>query len=155
MTLAMDTAKSFTSLVQLKVVSSFDPVNDAVMLTSEAAKLGKKQFSADGSIKMLSSAPNKLTYTATVKGDQLAVFSEIYYPIGWKAFVDGKETPILKVNYLLRGLELKDGTHRIEFTYDLPKYKMYSTISLIGSILMFGLFGFAVYVSWRKRKSAK
>jgi hypothetical protein len=155
MTLAMDTAKSFTSLVQLKVVSSFDPVNDAVMLTSEAAKLSKKKFSADGSIKLLSSAPNKLKYTATVKGDQLAVFSEIYYPIGWKAFVDGKETPILKVNYLLRGLELKDGTHQIEFAYDLPKFKMFSTISLIGSIVMFGLLGFAIYVSWRKRKSAK
>lgn len=155
MTLAMDTAKSFTSLVQLKVVSSFDPVNDAVMLTSEAAKLSKQKFSADGSIKLLSSAPNKLKYTATVKGDQLAVFSEIYYPIGWKAFVDRKEVPILKVNYLLRGLELKDGTHQIEFAYDLPKYKMYGTISLIGSILMFGLFGFAIYISWRKRKSAK
>lgn len=155
MTLAMDTAKSFTSLVQLKVVSSFDPVNEAVMLTSEAAKLSKKQFSGEGSIKLVSSAPNKLKYTATVKGNQLAVFSEIYYPIGWKAFVDGKETPILKVNYLLRGLELKDGTHRIEFTYDLPKYYTYSAISLTGSIILTLLLGAAIFMEVKKRKQKK
>lgn len=154
MTLAMDTAKSFTSLVQLKVVSSFDPSNEAVMLSSVASKLSKKQFSGEGTIKLLSSAPNKLKYMADVKGDQLAVFSEIYYPIGWKAFVNGKETPILKVDYLLRGLELKDGKNEIEFTYDLPKYEMYNTISLIGSIIMFGLFGLALFVSWKKRKTA-
>lgn len=152
MTLQLDTTKSFTPLVQLRVVSSFDPANDAVMLSSFADKLTKKKFSGEGSVKLIASRPNKLTYTADLKGDQLAVFSEIYYPIGWKAFVDGKETPILKVNYLLRGLELKSGTHKIEFTYDLPKYYTIGMVARIGSIILFGLLGFAIYYSWRKKK---
>lgn len=152
MTLQMDTAKSFTSLVSMKVEDSFDPVNEAVMLSSVASKLTKKKFSGEGSIKLIASRPNKLTYNADVNGNQLAVFSEIYYPIGWKAFVDGKETPILKVNYLLRGLELKDGPHKIEFTYDLPKYHTFNMIARIGSIILFGLFGFGIYYMWKKKR---
>ncbi|AEA42234.1 YfhO family protein [Fluviicola taffensis] len=152
MTLEVDTAKSFTSLVQLKVVSSFKPSSEAVMLSDFANKLSKKKFSAEGTIKLTSSVPNKLTYQATVKGNQLAVFSEIYYPIGWKAFVNGKETDILKVDYLLRGLELKDGDNKIEFVYDLPKYGTYTIYARMGSILLIGLFGFSIYYSWKRRK---
>ena len=155
MTLQMDTAKSFTSLVSMKVEDSFDPRNEAVMLSSVASKLTKKKFSGNGSIKLIASRANKLTYKADVNGDQLAVFSEIYYPIGWKAKVDGKETPILKVDYLLRGLELKDGPHQIEFVYDLPKYHTYSMIARVGSIILFGLFGFGVYYFWRTRKKTE
>lgn len=152
MTLEMDTTKSFTSLVQLKVESSFDPVNEAVMLSDFASKLSKKKFSGEGSIELKSSTPNKLTYTANLKGDQLAVFSEIYYPLGWKAFVDGKETPILKVDYLLRGLELKNGPHKIEFIYDLPKYYKVNMIARVGSLILIVIFGLAFFLTWKKKK---
>jgi hypothetical protein len=152
MTLQVDTTKSFTPLVLLKVVSSFDPANEAVMLSEFGDKLSKKKFSGEGSIKLVSSAPNKLTYQADLKGDQLAVFSEIYYPIGWKAFVDGKETPILKVNYLLRGLELKGGSYKIEFVYDLPKYTTVNMIARIGSFILIMLIALACFLEWRNRK---
>lgn len=151
-TLKMDTTQSFTSLVQLEVVNSFDPGNEAVMLSTVADKLSKKKFTGEGTIKLISSAPNKLEYTATVKGDQLAVFSEVYYPIGWKAMVDGKETPILKVDYLLRGLELKNGTHKIEFVYDLPKYALFNTIALIGSIVLVLSFVGLIWFKFSKKR---
>lgn len=152
MTLQVDTTNSFTPLVQLKVVSSFDPANEAVMLSEFGSKLSKKKFSGEGSIDLVSSAPNKLTYKANLKGDQLAVFSEIYYPLGWKAFVDGKETPILKVNYLLRGLELKGGPHKIEFVYDLPKYYTVNMIARIGSIILLLLTLGALYLQFKNKK---
>lgn len=152
-TLQMDTAKSFTSLVYLKVEDSFDPANEAVMLNSVAKELSKKKFSGEGSIKEISSAPNKLVYQADLKGDQLAVFSEIYYPIGWKALVDGKETPILKVNYLLRGLELKGGKHKIEFVYDLPKYHTLGMVARISSLILLLGLAFMVFKEFRKRKN--
>jgi hypothetical protein len=150
--LQIDTTNSFTSLVKLKMESTFDPSTEAVMLTDFANKLTKKKFSGEGSIELKSSVPNKLTYTANVKGDQLAVFSEIYYPLGWKAFVNGKETEILKVDYLLRGLELKDGENKIEFVYDLPKYHTANMIARIGSVLLLLLFGGAIYMQFRNKK---
>ncbi len=152
MTLQADTAKSFTSLVYLKVTESFDPATEALMLPEFAGKLNGRKFSAEGSVKLIHSVPNKLTYQADVKGNQLAVFSEIYYPIGWKAFVDGKEVPILKVNYLLRGIQLKGGKSKIEFVYDLPKYKTVNTIARIGSIILMALLGFGLYMSWKRKK---
>lgn len=155
MTLEMDTTKSFTPLVYMNVETSFDPRNEAVMLNSFAKGLSAKKYSADGYVKLEKSAPNKLTYSADVKGNQLAVFSEIYYPIGWKAFVDDKEVPILKVDYLLRGLELKSGHHKIEFTYDLPKYYTTNMIARIGSILLFLLLAVALYTDYRKKKREK
>ena len=155
MTLQVDTTNSFTPLVKLSVESSFDPKNDAVMLSSFASKLSKKKFSSEGTIELLSSAPNKLKYRVNAKGDQLAVFSEIYYPIGWKAFVDGKETPILKVDYLLRGLELKSGPHEVEFKYDLPKYYTLGTVARISSIAMILLVAFAFFMDYRNRKKKK
>ena len=152
MTLQVDTAKSFTPLVYLKVTDSFDPASEALMLPEFAGKLSSRKFSAEGTIKMTHFVPNKLTYKADVKGNQLAVFSEIYYPIGWKAYVDGKEVPILKVNYLLRGIELKDGQSKIEFVYDLPKYATVNTVARIGSVILLAIAGFGLYLYWKRRK---
>ncbi|MFN5912164.1 MAG: YfhO family protein, partial [Bacteroidota bacterium] len=154
LTLQADTADSFTRLVDMAIVEDFDPSTEAVMLKSEASKLRKLNFTGKGTINMTSYAPNKLTYTANVEGDQLAVFSEIYYPEGWKAIVNGKEQEILKVNYLLRGLQLKSGKNRIEFVFDLPKYRKSNNYAGIGSVLLLLLFGGLGWMEWRKRKVA-
>ncbi len=152
MTMTMDTAKSFLSLVSIKVINEFKPAEEAIMLTSEASKLTTSKFSGEGSIKLLSYAPNKLTYSADAKGNQLAVFSEVYYPEGWKAFVDGKEVEIRKVNYLLRGLELTSGKHKIEFIYDNSKYLKVNNVARIGSVLLFILFGITIFYNWKRKK---
>jgi uncharacterized membrane protein YfhO len=55
----------------------------------------------------------------------LAAFSEIHYPKGWTATIDGKEAPIVRVNYLLRGLEIPAGEHEVVFTFAPSSY--YST----------------------------
>lgn len=151
MTQTNDTTNSFKNLIYIRVENSFEPATEVVMLESEKAKLKQTKFTGEGKIALVKTLPNKLTYQADVKGDQLAVFSEIYYPIGWKAYVDGKETPILKVDYLLRGLELTSGKHKIEFVYDLPKYHSMTQVARISSILMLLFLGFAGYNFWKNR----
>lgn len=154
-TMSLDTAKSFLSLVSMKVINEFNPREEVVMLTSEAKKLSDSKFSGEGNIQLISYAPNKLVYTADVKGKQLAVFSEVYYPIGWKAFVDGKEVEIRKVNYLLRSVELPNGKHKIEFKFDIPKYRTANTISAISSSIILLGFAFLIYLGWKKKKTVK
>jgi hypothetical protein len=154
-TMSLDTAKSFISLVSIKVINEFKPSEEAIMLTSEASKLSSSKFSGEGTIKLLSYAPNKLVYSADVKGKQLAIFSEVYYPNGWKAFVDDKEVEIRKVNYLLRGLELAGGKHKIEFKYDSKKYRTANSISAISStILLLGI-AFLIFMDWKRKRSKK
>jgi hypothetical protein len=154
-TMQMDSLKSFTKLISVNVTDEFNPANDAVMLKEVAAGLKNRSFSGIGNITMTAYAPNKITYSAECKGDQFAVFSEIYYPEGWKATVDGKEVPILKTDYLLRGLELKNGKHKVEFTFDLPKFRKSNNYALFGSLLLFGLIGGMIFLEFKKRSVEK
>ena len=63
-----------------------------------------------------------MTYTFNAASNQFAVFSEIYYKSGWKAYIDGKEAPIVKVNYVLRGLAVPAGKHDIKFEFKPQGY---------------------------------
>ena len=144
-TMASDSLNSFRTLVEITVLDEFKPADEAVMLSSEASKLRKRLFSGVGSIKMTSYAPNKITYSVDCSGDQLAVFSEIYYPDGWTAKIDGKEVPILKVDYLLRGLEIKSGKHMVEFSFDLPRFRKSNNYALIGTMLIVILIAFGFW----------
>lgn len=152
MTLQADTANSFAKLVGIEVIEDFAPKDEAIMLSSEAKKLKAKKFTQEGSIRMKSYAPNKITYAADVKGTQFVVFSEMYYKKGWTAKVNGKEQEILKVNYGLRGLELPNGTYTIEFSYDDPKYHKGNTMAMAGSVLIFLLLAGMVFMDFRAKR---
>ena len=64
----------------------------------------------------------------------LLIFSEIFYPKGWKSYINGKETPNHRFNYVLRGLEVPRGVHEIEFIFDPDVVKLSSKISLFSSL---------------------
>ena len=69
-------------------------------------------------IALTSYAANKLTFKSHSANGGLAVFSEVYFPWGWQATIDGKEAPIGRVNYVLRAMQLPAGDHTIVMTYD-------------------------------------
>lgn len=146
-----DTTGSFSKLVQIELKESFNPRTDAIVEKDFADQLGKT-YSGEGAISLTSYAPNKLIYKANVNDDkQLAVFSEIYYPEGWTATVNGKPAEIIKVDYLLRGLELPKGESTVEFNFDLPKLSFSNMLAVICTILLFGgIIGF--YIIERKKK---
>ncbi|MFN5418395.1 MAG: YfhO family protein [Flavobacteriia bacterium] len=155
MTLVNDTAKSFLKLVELKVTNEFKPTEEVVMLNSEAQKVGARQFSGEGKIVMTSYAPNKITYSAEAKGKQFAVFSEIYYPEGWTATIDGKEVDIRKADYLLRGLEIPAGKHKIEFSFMLPKYQKAGTWAMLGNLIIIFALIVGIVLDLRKKREIK
>ena len=89
-----------------------------------------------GSIDLVDYKPHHLTYASKNNGEGLAVFGEIYYPIGWKVYIDGQETDFLRVDYFLRGLVIPAGEHQIEFRFEPTSYSTGESISLAGSILL-------------------
>jgi uncharacterized membrane protein YfhO len=93
-----------------------------VIEAAEKLKPSSKSFATDSSdvIKQTYYSFDTLKYESVSKANGLAVFSEVYYNEkngSWKAFIDGKETPVLRVNYILRAAEVPAGKHNIELVY--------------------------------------
>ena len=86
----------------------------------------------------------RITLKAFASSSALLVLSEVYYPAGWKAFVDGQETEILKTNYVLRSIVVPPGSHEVVLSFDPPMYAagyMLSNIAWAIALLcvLFGL----------------
>ncbi len=104
------------------------------------------------SIKMVSYKPNYLVYETDTKTDQLAIFSEIYYKNGWNAYLDGKSVDHLRADFVLRGMKVPAGKHKIEFKFEPTTYKTGESIAIAGSILLLlGLVG-AAFVELKGKK---
>jgi len=130
-------------------LKTFDPKTTAIVNKSFEKQLsGFTSGSGDGQIKLTEYQPNYLKYEATVNStSQLAVFSEIYYPKGWRSFVDGKETDHFQVDYVLRGMVIPSGKHEIEFKFEPSSYYFGNKVSMASSILLLlGIAGYFVYV---------
>jgi hypothetical protein len=130
-------------------LNKFDPKSTAIVNKRFEKELGGfKAGSGEGEIKLTEYQPNYLKYEATVNsGAQLAVFSEIYYPKGWKSFIDGKETNHVQANFVLRAMVIPAGKHLIEFKFEPASYYMGNKVSLASSImLLLAISGYLVYV---------
>lgn len=99
---------------------------------------------SSASVKEISYAPNKLVYESESAKDGTIVFSEVYYPYGWKASIDGKEVPHFRVNYLLRALNVPAGKHTIQFVFEPDSIKSARPVSYICFAIMYGLIFFAI-----------
>jgi len=92
-------------------------------------------------IDLVSYKPNELIYKSSAGSEKLVVFSEIYYPAGWKCFIDGKETPYFRANYVLRSMVVPEGDHEIRFLFEPESYFIGNKVSLAGSVLLILLIG--------------
>jgi uncharacterized membrane protein YfhO len=84
--------------------------------------------------------------------EQLAVFSEIYYPKGWNAYIDGKPATHIRVNYLLRALKIPAGYTKIEFKFEPAVVKTGSTIALYSSVIFLLFIITTLVYTYKKRQ---
>ena len=82
-------------------------------------------------------APNRLTYSVNTARGGVAVFSEVYFPWGWKASVDGKEVPVARVDYLLRAIKVPAGKHVVDMRFEPGSISSTTTIAYIAIILIY------------------
>ncbi|MFA5651249.1 MAG: YfhO family protein, partial [Proteiniphilum sp.] len=88
-----------------------------------------------------------ISYAVDAKKEELAVFSEIYYPKGWQVTIDGEPVEMLRVNYALRALVIPEGVHTVEFRFDPPSIKATDAIAYAALIIMLLTALFLVYRS--------
>jgi len=119
-----------------------------ILTTDEQPSKFSPKDSAD-LIELSQYDPNRLTYRVATTGERFAVFSEIYYPKGWRATIDGVEVPIYRVNYLLRGLNIPAGAKEVVFSFSLPSYYVAQWADLVFGILILVLLLIALYLQLR------
>lgn len=83
-------------------------------------------------VKQTTADLHKLNYELSTDKNALLVLSEVYYPAGWKAYLNGTEIPIHPVNYVLRGVEIPAGSHKLELIFAPDSYKKSTMLSLTG-----------------------
>ena len=143
---------------EILALNDFNPQHTAILNKEFASQLQNKDFSnADQQATItLQESPNKnpdlKIYKTKSTTAQLCVFSEIYYKDGWKAYIDGKEAPILRANYVLRALEVPAGEHTIELRCEPDTLKTFNIINLIGSILIVVFVIGAIALSFIKKR---
>ncbi len=105
---------------EMAALKKADPAVKAVADSKYKATLGASVAKQPGDTISLSAPykPNELRYRATTKNGGIAVFSEVFFPWGWTATVDGKDTPIACVDYTLRGIRVPAGSHEIVMRFD-------------------------------------
>jgi len=142
---------------EISSINKIDPSGMAVIDKKFKSQVTKESYPVveDDEIELVSYKPDEVVYKASVKDDKLAVFSEIYYPEGWKSYIDGKESSYFRANYILRGMIVPAGDHEIKFSFKPSSYITGNKISLTSSIVLILLFAaYFIYKRVLKPKTA-
>jgi hypothetical protein len=123
---------------EISSVKSFNPSKEAIINNIFKDQITKSSFAVQENekIELISYQPDELLYKYSAREEKLAVFSEIYYPAGWKCFIDGKEGKYFRADYVLRGMVVPAGDHEIKFTFKPASYYVGNKISLASSLLL-------------------
>jgi len=129
-------------------IESYDSADEEILALNKiktnttaianSTELSSRRFTKDStaSIQLVDYKLNQLVYDTKSSEDGFAVFSEIYYKNGWSATLDGTPVDHYNVNYVLRGMEIPKGSHRVVFQFNPTVVKTGSTIALISTVLV-------------------
>lgn len=117
-------------------IDSFDPARYATLLEELPGPLGDTEGST---AEITSYEPGAIEIAASVRRPCLLVLSEVYYPPGWKAFVDGIQTTIYRTDYAFRSVYLEPGEHTVSMVYESAGLKIGLVVSLIAAVLLVAL----------------
>lgn len=137
---------------EMAALSEIDPAQTAVADRRFTAALGESTVAKTpgDTIFETTYAPNRLTYHARSAKGGVAVFSEVYFPWGWKATIDGKEAEIGRVNYLLRAMRIPAGSHTIEMRFDPDSLKTTTATAYASIILVYLALAAAIAAGFRR-----
>jgi len=142
--------------MEISALNHFDPANEAIIDKTFTDQITKASYPVmdNENIELVSYQPDELQYKYSASDEKLVVFSEIYYPAGWKSYIDGKESKYFRTNYVLRGMVVPEGEHEIKFVFEPTSYIVGNKISLASSLLLILLIaGYVLSKTIMKSKS--
>jgi len=143
---------------EIKEVGVINPKNTAIIdkRYEDQVKGITINFDSSAYIKLDHYHPDKMDYSSHSSSNQIAVFSEIYYndKKGWNAYLDGKKVPHFRCDYLLRGMVIPAGDHKIEFRFEPAVLKTSSSVALASNVAMYVLLLVGIGSMFMKPKSS-
>lgn len=137
----------------MTALTNFNPKDTAIIEESLKANLAASASKDSAAfIKLKYNDNDIIAYESSSKNAEFAVFSEIYYDAGWVATIDGKESPIIRTNYVLRGLQIPAGNHQIVFEFKPASFYNSNKAAIGASALIWLLLIGAAVSSFRKNK---
>ena len=141
---------------EIKALDNFNPATTAFVDNSFKSVVGNSPApDPTAKITLASYDNDDIKYTSNAATNQFAVFSEIYYPSGWNAYIDGKKAEYCKTNYVLRGLSVPAGQHSIEFKFEPSSYSNAQMFIYIANVLLWLSIAASIFVFWRKQQVNK
>ena len=129
-----------------------------ILLTVQLLKQSEKNkiafmpvFDSTAKIQLIKNDNDVITYSSKSNTNQFAVFSEIYYDRGWKAYIDNKEAPIVRTDYVLRGLAVPAGNHSIRFEFKPASFYNSEIIAIIASAIVWLLLAVTAFFMYQKK----
>jgi uncharacterized membrane protein YfhO len=142
---------------EIQALDTLNTKKEAVILKNDYQKMAMQfpmQQDTMATIALVDYKVTSLTYNSKTETAQFAVFSEIFYKEGWSAYIDGELTPHFRVNYVLRGMKIPAGNHKIEFKFEPKVIQQGKTVSLISyALLLLISVGWFFYEHKRLKKS--
>lgn len=129
---------------------SFDPKDVGYMLEDPKINIEAPKYGASVRYTRFGIQDIELSVTAT--GNNLLFLSETWYPEGWKAYIDGKETSIHRINYMFRGVVVPSGEHTLTMSFEPTGFYLGKNLSLWINILILSGLGFFGIIFVRKRR---
>ncbi|HEY1872205.1 MAG TPA: YfhO family protein, partial [Chitinophagaceae bacterium] len=124
----------------------------AIVQRSFASAVVQPQWDSSATVKLAKFDNDTMQYSFNSSKPQFAVFSEVYYSLGWNAYIDGKKVVYCKVDYVLRGLSIPAGQHAVKFIFEPSSYKRGSQIAYIASYFILILFLGGLFMEWRSNR---
>jgi uncharacterized membrane protein YfhO len=136
-------------------LDNFNPKDTAIIEQKDKIEsLNNLESDENASIALVNNKNDEINYTSSSTKKQFAVFSEIYYNLGWKAYIDNVETPIVKTNYVLRGLVVPAGNHAIRFEFKPITIKNAIVASTFASILLWLSIAAMLLIAFRNKQKS-
>jgi hypothetical protein len=137
--------------LQKLVDPKFDPLQNVLIANKISSPDTNNANANPGTVQFVSYRPKRIELSAKVEAPSILLLNDKFNQ-HWKVFVDGQKKPLLRANYIMRGVQLEKGEHKIEFRFQPPLTTLY--ISLAACAIGLGILGFSILTRMKSNSPA-
>lgn len=134
-----------TDLEELDGIRAINPATTALVHSDFESAVANATADSTASVVMTLYHPEGCTYSTSSSKESLLILSEIWYPEGWSATIDGETADIIRANYILRALIIPAGEHEVQLSYEPQGVATAGILGNVGSLLLLLFLGLSFY----------